>query len=184
MVVIAISGMPGCGSSTTGVLLAERLRLDFFSAGTYTKKMAMDVEKIDKKQTELAVEFWKTKRGKSKDHHMSVEKLQQDLAEKGNIVIESKLGIRFIKADFKIWLKAPFETRAKHYTKRDGISLKDAIKLLKEKENSERENWKRIYGFDYFDQEREADLVIDTSDKSPEEIVDLIIKSMKSKGLG
>ena len=182
MTVIVISGMPGCGSSTTARLLAEKLGLKFFSAGKHTKKLAEEAEKLYYKETERIVEFFKTDRGKSKDHHMSVEELQQNLANEGDIVIESKLGIRFIKnAAFKIWLKAPFETRSERSVKRDEISTEDANKFLKEKENAERENFKRIYNFDYFDQEKEADLVIDTSDKSPEEIVDIIIKFIEEK---
>ncbi|MCX6818489.1 MAG: cytidylate kinase family protein [Candidatus Aenigmarchaeota archaeon] len=182
MTVIAISGMPGCGSSTTARLLAEKMNLKFFSAGDYTKELAKEEAKIDKNQTERIIDFWKTKRGQSKDHHMAVEELQQNIAKDGNIVIESKLGIHFIRnSDFKIWLKAPFKTRAERYVKRDGFHLEKAIGFLREKENSERANWKRIYGIDPFDQEKEADLVIDTSDKSPEEIVDIIIKAVRNK---
>jgi len=182
MTVITISGLPGCGSSTTGALLAEKLGLKFFSVGTYTKKIVREDEKIEKKQTEYAIDFWKTKRGKSRNHHVAVEVLQQKLAEEGDIVIESKLGIRFVKnSDFKIWLKAPTEARIKRYAQRDGNHEDKAKQQLEEKEKMERENWKRIYGFDYFDQEKEADLVIDTSDKSPEKIVDIIIKFMGNK---
>ena len=182
MVVVVISGMPGCGSSTAARLLAKKMRLKFFSAGDYTKKIAKEEEKIDKKLTERIVHFWNTHRGKSKEHHMSVEETQQNIAKKGNMVIESKLGIHFIEnSDFKIWLKAPFKTRAERYVNRDKISIDDATKFLRDKENHERENWKRIYGFDYFGQEKEADLVIDTSDKSPEEIVNIIIKFIGNK---
>jgi predicted cytidylate kinase len=182
MAVIVISGMPGCGSTTTGALLAEKLELKFFSAGSYTKRLAKDEEKIDGKETDRIVEFWKTIRGQSKEHHMAIEELQQKLAEEGDIVIEGKLSIRFVKnADFKIWLKAPTMTRAERYAERDGHDGIKAKQQLEEKEKSERENWKRIYGFDYFEQEKEADLVIDTSDKSPEQIVDIIIKSIRDK---
>ena len=181
MVVIVVSGMPGCGSSTVARLLAKKMKLKFFSAGDYTKKVAREEEKIDKKQTERIVDFWKTDRGKSKEHHLSVEELQQNLAKKGKIVIESKLGIRFLKADFKIWLRAPLRTRAERYVERDKIPLDNAIKFLREKDNTERKNWKRIYGFDYFDQEKEADTVIGTGDKLPGEIVDIIIKFMGNK---
>jgi len=76
MVVIVISGMPGCGSSTTGLMLAEKLGLKFFSAGDYTKKIAKEEENINKKLTERIVDFWNTDRGKSKDHHMSVEDME------------------------------------------------------------------------------------------------------------
>jgi len=181
MVVIAISGMPGCGSSTTAKLLAEKMEVKFFSAGDYTKKLAKDEEKIDKKQTERIVDFWETKRGKSKKHHMAVEELQQNLAKKGNIIIESKIGIHFLKSDFKIWLKAPLKIRARRYVKRDKIPLKNAISFLRKKQDSERKNWKRIYGFDYFDQEKEANLIINTGNKKPKEIVDIIIKSIGDK---
>ncbi len=181
MVVIVISGMPGCGSTTTGALLAEKLGLKFFSAGNYTKQLARDEEKIDGKETERIVNFWDTLRGKSKDHHMSVEELQQKLVKEGDIIIESKLGIHFLKADFRVWLKAPKEIRALRYVKRDSISLADAVSFLRKKEAAERDNWRRIYSFDYFDQEKEADIVIDTSDKTPEEIVEIIIKAIGNK---
>ena len=182
MVVIVISGMPGCGSSTTSALLSEKLGLKLFSAGNYTKKLAKEEEKINGKETARIVEFWKTIRGQSKEHHMAVEELQQKLADEGDVVIEGKLSIHFIKnADFKIWLKAPTETRAERYAKRDGHDGHRALEQLEAKEKSERDNWKRIYGFDYFDQETEADIVIDTSDKTPEEIVASIIKSIGEK---
>jgi cytidylate kinase len=181
MVVIVISGMPGCGSTTTGALLAEKLGLKFFSAGSYTKQIARDEEKIDGKETERIIHFWNTIRGKSSKHHMSVEELQKQLVKEGDIIIESKLGIHFLEADSKVWLKAPEEVRALRYVKRDGISLADAVSFLRKKESAERDNWKRIYDFDYFSQEKEADIVIDTSDKTPEEIVEIIIKAIGNK---
>ena len=49
---------------------------------------------------------------------------------------------------------------------------------MKEKEKLERDNFQRIYGFDQFDLEKEADLIIDTTDKTPEEIVEEIIKNV------
>ena len=182
MTVIIISGMPGCGSTTTGALLAEKLGLKFFSAGSYTKQLAKDEEKIDGKETERIIDFWKTIRGQSKEHHMAVEEMQQKLADQGDIIIEGKVSIRFVKnADSKVWLKAPTETRAERYAKRDGHDGKKAMQDLEAKEKAERESWKRIYGFDYFDQEKEADLVIDTSNKAPEDIVNVIIKFIGDK---
>ncbi|MFH0832463.1 MAG: cytidylate kinase family protein [Candidatus Aenigmatarchaeota archaeon] len=178
--IVVVSGMPGCGSTTTARLLAKKLKLKFFSVGAYTKKIMREDMKIDKKETERSVDFWKTKRGKSKEHHVTVERMQEDLAKRGDIVIEGKISIRFIKnADFRIWLKAPLNVRAKRYVKRDNLMLKDAMRFLKEKQRDERENWKKIYGFDYFIQEKEADLIIDTMNKKPEEIVKMIINSIK-----
>ncbi len=177
-IVVVISGMSGCGSTTTGKLLSDKLGLKFFSVGTYFKKFE------EGKETERAVKLWNTKKGSSASFHNEIDEMQIKLAKKGNIVIESKLGIMMIpNADFRIWLKAPVKTRAARYAKRDNIPAKEAEKLVKEKEILERENFQRIYGFDFFELEKKADLVVDTSDKKPEEIVEIIISSMKRRKL-
>lgn len=181
--VIIVSGMPGCGSTTTGKLLAERLGVKFFSVGHYFKSLSHNG-----RETERAVNLWKSGTGKNiqfnkKGNHNALEEMQIALAKSGNIVIESKLGIRFLKeyATLRVWLKAPLHTRAERYAKRDNIPLSQAIELLKEKERLERENFKKIYGFDFFMQEKEADVVIDTSSKTPDQIVDEIIRAMEKK---
>ena len=182
MVVIVISGQPGCGSTTTGKLLSEKLSINFFSVGHYFKSLDSG------KETEKAVKIWKSHAGrdlqfKKKGNLNYIEELQIALAKSGSIIIESKLGIRFLKdyADIKIWLKAPIEVRARRVAKRDKIPLNSAIRILKEKEAIERRNFKKIYGFDFFQLEREADVVIDTSHKTPQRIVSEILAHMKKR---
>ncbi len=179
--VIVISGMPGCGSTTTGEMLAKRLGIKFFSVGHYFKSLSHKG-----RETERAVNLWKSDAGKSiqfnkKGNYNALEEMQIALAKSGNIAIESKLGIRFLGkyVDFTIWLKAPIRTRAERYSKRDSIPIAEAVKLLEEKERLERDNFKKIYGFDFFEQGKEADITIDTSSKTPEQIVDEIIRAMK-----
>lgn len=180
MTVIALSGEPGCGSTTTGKLLAKALGLDFFSVGAYTKEVALRTHR-EPKETRRASEFWRSKKGSSKKFHKSSDAMQKSLARKGNIVIDGKLSVHMLKniADAKIWLKAPLSVRAKRVANRDKIPLTDARKIVDEKENLERTNWKRIYGFDYFRQEREADIVINVGSKTPEQIVNLVISRIK-----
>ncbi len=180
MVVIVISGQPGCGSTTTGKLLSERLSINFFSVGHYFKSLDSG------KETEKAVKIWKSSAGKKlqfkkKGDLNYIEELQIALAKSGSIIIESKLGIRFLKeyADIKVWLKAPVDVRAQRVAKRDKIPLSRAIRVLKEKEKIERQNFRRIYGFDFFQLEKEADLVIDTSHKTPQKIVAEIMAYMQ-----
>ncbi|MBI2971001.1 MAG: cytidylate kinase family protein [Candidatus Aenigmarchaeota archaeon] len=186
-IVIVISGMPGCGSTTTGKLLADKLKMEFFSVGTYFKNLDED-KWMDAyyRETATSIELWKSDIGKkiqfTKEGSLNkLEQLQIDKAKKGSIVIESKLGIRFLKAyaTLTVWLKAPLETRVTRYAQREGVTLEEAAQLLREKETLERENFKKIYGFDFFVQEKEADVVIDTSDKAPGEIVGAILARMK-----
>jgi len=182
MSVIVISGMPGCGSSTVGKLLAEWLGLGFFSVGKYFKKQG-----FGEKETARAINFLKTEKGSSEKFHKELDEEQRRVAKGGNVVIESKLGIHFLKdlANHTVWLWAPMMVRAERVAGRDKISIEEALKKLQEKEKMERELFKKIYGFDYFLQEKEADLVIDTSDKTPEKIVNEIIRKLnliKKKG--
>ncbi len=186
MVVIAISGQPGCGSTTVGKLLAERLGTDFFSLGKWNKEQLKIIKGEETgNETKNSIEMWKNKRGSSEEFHNMSDIKQKEIAAKGNVVIDAKLGIHMLRgfADFSVWLKAVENVRAERYAKRDGTGIKEAGKSLKEKENLERENWKKIYGFDYFGQEEEADLAIDVGNKTPEQITGLIMKEMKKRKL-
>jgi cytidylate kinase len=73
--------------------------------------------------------------------------------------------------------------RAQRLAGRDKISLSEADRTLDEKEKLERMNWQKIYGFDYFEQEADADLVIDTSTMTPKEIVEKIVEEIKKREL-
>jgi len=180
MPVIIISGMPVTGSSSTAKMLSRKLGLRHFSAGDYFKSFSSA-----EGETEKATTFMKEKKGKSREFHEALEEKIQQECEKGNVVIDTKLGIRMQKGnyDFSVWLKAPFSVRVKRVMERDNIGKEEASSLLKEKETLERKTWKRIYSFDYFSQEQEADMVIDNSSLSKEEVVQKILDEIKDKGM-
>jgi CMP/dCMP kinase len=176
MVAVAISGMPGCGSTTAGRLLAKKLRMDFFSSGEYFKSLAEG-------KTKGALKFFASEKGSSKNLHESIDQMQIEKAKKGNIVCEGKLAIHFLKniVDHKIWFKASQYVRAERYSRRDDIEFKEALSIVKEKDSLERKIFLEIYGFDTFNQEKDADIIIDTSHKNPDEIVQEIMVFIKNK---
>lgn len=181
MVVIVISGMPGCGSSTTAKLLAEKLNIAHYSVGDYNKSQTTIGS-----ETQKSITMWTSLKGKLlRKFHVNSDKIARQVAKGGNVVIDGKIAIRMIKGkyDLSVWLKADEDVRTKRYSKRDSASVEESGEELRRKERLERKNFRRIYGFDYFDQEKEADLVIDTGDKSPDQIVDEIISAAKAKGL-
>ncbi len=180
MVVVVISGQSTCGSTTTAKLLSEKLGVKFFSVGLKYKEIA---KKMSEKETEAVAKFFSTNEGKSKSLHERLDEMQRELAKEGNVVIDSKLGIRMIKdADLKVYLKAPKNVRASRVSKRDGIPIEEAKKILDEKEKLEEKNFFDLYRFHPSDQEKEADLVIDTSDKTPEEITEIITNELRKRG--
>jgi len=174
---IAISGPPGSGSTKTALMLAKKLGLKCFSTGDLFKSYS-------KERKNHALDIW-NKYGMKKQFHQDLDEYQKEKARKGNIVICGKLSVFILKdlADFKIWIESPLKVRAKRIAKREDISMIRAMDQIKKREEIERREWKRIYDFDYFNSKNLADLVIDSSEKSVEEVVKEIMKSMKNKGL-
>src|SRR3989338_7680395 len=124
MPVIIISGQPGCGSSTTAKLLAKKLKSKHLSVGDYNKKIAKKYAN-HKSETHRSIKFWQTKHGSSRKFHSDSDKMAIMVAKKGNVAIDAKLGIHFLKnfSNFTVWLWAPRNVRAERYAKRDETSL-------------------------------------------------------------
>ncbi|MEM5798299.1 MAG: cytidylate kinase family protein [Candidatus Aenigmatarchaeota archaeon] len=158
--VIAISGPPGAGSTTLANEVAKQLGLKTFSPGFIQKGLV-----AGKNQSEASIKAWQTRRCKSKTFHKHLDKEQIELAKRGGIVICGKLSVHFLKdiADLTVWLDVPLSVRARRTAKRDGISYAKAYESIKRRQEIERAEWQRMYGFDYFKQKYEADLVLDTS---------------------
>lgn len=177
--VIAISGPPGSGTTTIGKKLAKKLKLDFFSPGLYFKKLSKE-----RNESKAALKLLKTRFGSGEELHKHIDELQIKMAEKGNIVVEGTLSIHFLKdvSNCKIWLDTPLEIRAKRTSKRDKLPWKKLMQDIREREGIERKLWKKVYGFDYFDQKNQADLVLDTSYMSVGRTVNKILEFIKQKG--
>jgi len=157
--VIVISGPPGVGTSSIAKKIAKKLNLRYLSPGKTYKSF------LNEKEAKSALDFWKTSFGESKELHRKLDENQIREAKKGNIVICGKLSIHFLKdiANYKIWVEAPLEVRARRTSNRDKISFEEAIKEISEREMIERNKWRGIYGFDYFDLKNEAYFVLDNS---------------------
>lgn len=175
-IVVVISSPPGSGGTSVAKKLAKRLRLKFFSTGLFYKKLSKE-----KNQSKAAFELWKTKYGCSEKLHKQIDKMQVNMAKKGSILIESTLGIHFLKrlSNYKIWLDVPLKIRAERHAKRDKILFDEALKQIDKREEIERREWKKMYGFDYFDQKYDADFVLDSSKLTVSETVNKILDFIK-----
>ncbi len=76
-------------------------------------------------------------------------------------------------ADFRVFLKASPETRARRMARREGLDIKKAAKELVERDEQDIANYRRIYGIDMNDLSI-YDLVLDTDRLAEGEVVDII----------
>ena len=112
---------------------------------------------------------------------IELDKLQEKLLKKGNIILEGRLAgwiaHRSNIPAFKVYLQADEDTRVKRIIKREGGKFEEKRREMRERELSEAKRYREIYGIDIEDTSI-YDLVIDSGAKSPEEIADLIISKV------
>lgn len=176
MVVIAITGQPGAGSSTIAKLLAKKLKLKYFSPGEYFKSHSQA-----NTQTKQVMEVYKSDKGTQKEFHKKIDEMQISLAKKGNLVSCGKLAIYMLKdiADYKIWLDCSLDVRAKRTAERDKLDYNKVKKDIINRQKMEVKEWKKDYGIDYRKQRDMADIVIDTSNLTEEETLNMILNKIK-----
>lgn len=149
-VIICISGMSGCGKSTVAKQLAKRYHFKYLSGGEALKALAIEA---GYKPAERG--WWESDEGmrflqqrmKDADFDRKVDQKLMEWAKRGNVVLDSWTIPWLLKEGFKIWLEASPEVRAKRLAKRNGINVKEALEVMKEKDEKTRSIYKSLYGF-------------------------------------
>ena len=174
MVTITISGTPGSGKTTVAKLLEKKLGLKYVYLGMIFRELA------DKHNMTLE-EF-----GKYCEEHSQIDKeldnRQLEILKKGDVILEGRLaGWLAYKNNitaFKVLIDADLETRVKRIVNREKGNLEKRKKELKEREKCEAKRYKDYYGINVKDKSI-YDVIIDSAKKTPEEIVEFIIKKLK-----
>ena len=173
MVTITISGTPGRGKSTVAELLDKKLELRYVYSGMIFREMA------EKYKMSLE-EFGKYCEGNS-EIDKELDARQIEILKKGDVILEGRLAgwlahLNKIPA-FKIAIVTDIDTRAKRIVNREKGDVEKRKKEIIKREKSEATRYKNYYNIDLYDMSI-YDLVIDSGDKTPAEIVDIIIEKM------
>lgn len=170
---VAISGKSGCGNTTVSSLLSRKLGVTLIN---YTfRQLAAE------KGMTLAEVIERARTDDSYDRY--VDSHQVELAEKEPCVLGSRLAIWMLRnADLRVYLYAGDEVRAKRVFTREGGDLQKIQEFTAMRDSEDSRRYKKLYGIDSSDYAF-ADIIIDTANYTPEEIVQQIIELLKEKKL-
>lgn len=169
---IAISGKSGCGNTTVSTLLSEKLGVKLIN---YTfRQLAAE------KGLTLAQVIEKAKTDDSFDVY--VDNHQVELARAEPCVLGSRLAIWMLKeADLKVYLYASDDTRAKRILNREGGDLQKIKDFTAMRDSEDSRRYLKLYQIDNNKYDF-CDMIIDTANYNPEQIVDLILAELKKRG--
>ncbi|MHC1581228.1 MAG: (d)CMP kinase [Methanopyraceae archaeon] len=180
-VVITIGGPPGSGTTTMARRLAEHFGLRHVYAGQIFREMA--------KERGMTLEEFSRLAEEDPEIDLEIDRRQREAAEEGDVVLEGRLAA-FVAAgelehvqgpdlaDVKIWLKAPLDVRAERIARREGISVEEAKRRIRERERSELKRYREIYGVDPTDLTI-YDLVLDTAGWNEDETFEILRAAVK-----
>ncbi len=160
---ITICGLTGSGKNTLGELLAKKLGY---------KLVCPTFKDLAAKEGVSLMEFQEKAR-KDPDIDRKFDAILKEQAT-GDCVVTTWLGPWIVDADVRIKVICPLETRAQRTAKRDGMTLTEAMKHVKERDNQNRKRYMKVYSID-IDDETKFDACLSSGIYRPEELLTLAL---------
>jgi cytidylate kinase len=177
--VICVSGMAGTGKSTLAKKLARKYGLKYYSGGDALREMAKE-----EGYNSSSRGWWESpgglsflrRREQEENFDRTVDDKLLKFAQRGNVLLDSWTMPWLLKTGFKIWLLASIEKRAERVAKRDKITAKEALRMLREKEARTKAIYRKLYGFNLGEDLKPFNLVLDTDTLSAEEVFQVLCR--------
>lgn len=126
--------------------------------------------------------WWESKEGlrflerRKKDPRFdkAVDEKLLEVAQRGNVVLDSWTMPWLLHIGFKIWLEASPEKRAERIAGRDRMSYESALEALNKKERQTKAIYKEMYGFKLGDDLEPFNFVLDTESLSAHEVYEVL----------
>ena len=172
--IVVIGGTPGSGKTTVAEIFAKTYGYALVSAGAMFRQM------VAAHGADLVGFSHRAEKDHGIDRELDGRILEEVLRQDtfgSDVIVDGRIQGHLLEARrvpcLKVWIDAPLEVRAERVAGRERTTLGAARADIVAREASERVRYKAIYGIVLGDM-KGHELVIDSSDKSPEEIVGLV----------
>lgn len=168
--VITIGGEPGTGTTTIVNLLSARTGLKIVNTGEIFRQLA--------KEHNMDLTSFSSYAKSKPEIDFELDKRQVEIAKGGSVILEGRLSGWLMKNNnipgFTVLLTADLATRIKRIMGREKKSYEQVKSEVLAREKCEQDRYQKFYNVNYLDSIH-YDLIIDTSNLTPEEIVNRII---------
>lgn len=180
--IITISGALGSGKSTIMKILSNRLGYETYSTGSAQREIAKKYGLTTLELNHVA--------DKNPEIDKEIDSIFKTLTQTGKkYIVDSRLAFFFIPESFKIKLNIDIQEAAKRIlsdtTRTSEVkceTTQQMVHVLQQRRASEVSRFLDTYGIN-IDDESHFDLIIDTTNKTPDEICDIIIHAYQSDRL-
>ena len=171
---VTISGPAGSGKSTAAAALAETLGYDHVSGGDIFRDLA----------DERGLTPLELNRQAEEDEAIDRDldrRLRETAAAGDDLILESRLAgwMAGEHADFRVWLDAPLEIRARRIADREDKAIDLAHEETQARAASEAKRYREYYNID-IDDRSIYDLVYNTARWSPEGVLGMLTTAVDS----
>jgi CMP/dCMP kinase len=179
---IVISGSAAVGKTTLAHALAKEFGFKLYNGGDILKEIARQlgysVTGNDWWDSNEAIGFMK-ERKKNSIYDRQVDEKLTNIAKKGNVIITSHTLPWLTPEPITFWLSASPQKRSERMSKRDKISIKEALRIVRMRDKENKKIYKKIYGAKFGDGLEVFDFMINTELLSLDSLVYLCKEIMK-----
>ena len=172
---ITLSGPIGSGKTTLGKIVADKLGISFVSGGMIFRENA-------RKRNMTVEQFVLLAESDPEIDHLQDQEMLRVLRSEGQLVLESRLAGWLAYTNdimaYKVYVDASPEIRVSRIAERFQGSMELARKNLEVRDASDLKRYRDYYGIDYRNTGY-YDLIIDSSNLSPEEGAERIYAAIK-----
>ena len=177
--IISLAGELASGKGTVSKLLSEELNYTIYRNGEYVRKLA--------KEQGLDITSFNAYLNEHPEIDRQIEKSAAEYAkEHDNFIIDARLGWYAVPESFKVYLVVDIDEAAKRAFYDEARKATEKFSTIQEQKEDimrrfkmENERYFELYGV-HKEDFANYDLVIDTTDKTPEEVKDEIIKEYQN----